>query len=110
MALSLRQFQERRDEAFAKLYEMLEDGLEKADYIAIDEVKQEIAKRYANLAQRGWPGFWHTKPNTCPECGEGLHHICVINGIQHFTCIACDAHISANIYGNAQIYNVKVEA
>jgi len=95
----LNAFENRRDEAFEKIMELITEGQEKADYIAIDEIKQEMVTRYMWLAQQGWSQFFHKEIRTCPLCDGGLHYLMTWEGhILHFTCKECDSHITLDMF------------
>ena len=97
----LKIFELRRNEAFGKLMELLYDAQEKADYIALDEVKHEIARRYMWLAQQGWPSFFTKEPKLCPKCSEGMHFINSIGRMANYVCKGCRLEIG---------FIIKVEA
>lgn len=95
---SLNQFKARRNEAWEKLLEILEHGLNHADYIEVEEANREIAKRYMWLAQMGWPQFFQKEVRECPLCGGGLRYVMTWEGrFLHYTCKECNAHLKLDI-------------
>lgn len=96
---ALQLFEDRRNEAFQKLYEILEHGQNHADFIEIEEAKHEFAKRYIYLAQMGWPQFFQKEIQECPLCEGGLHYVMTWEGrFLHYTCKECNAHIKLDIF------------
>lgn len=90
----LKTFELRRNEAFEKLMEIIYEAQDKADYIGMDEAKQEMARRYMWLAEQGWPQFFTKEPKLCPKCSEGMHYINSIGQMMNCVCKGCGLQMS----------------
>ena len=98
MPSALQLYEDRRTEAWQKLFEILDHGLNHADYIEIEEAKGEFAKRYSYLGQSGWPQFFQKEIRECPLCEGGLYYVMTWEGrFLHFHCKECDTHLRLDI-------------
>jgi hypothetical protein len=116
MPSDIQLYEARRNEAWQKLFEILNHGYSHADHIEIEEAKHEFAKRYMYLGQMGWPQFFQKEIKECPLCEGGLYYVMTWEGrFLHFTCKECNAHIKLDILKGLnqsfdRIYEVVREA